>query len=99
MWFKSKRLVVLRVGEMHLLGLWVWEEGNEQEDKGWEELGNGYKGKDKEGIVLLLALKAWESIVRYGCVDSRIFWVDCKILEDKYVVVFVYENAPVSIET
>ena len=99
--FSESDLDVLGLQETHLVG-----EGTEEGNKLWEGLRGiacwsglkeGYKGKKKEGVAILMSERMSKLVIECRSVNSRVCWAKCKIGVSK--VIFVSAYAPVNSET
>ena len=50
----------------------------------WTGLDEGYKGRGKEGCVILMSERVWEGVTDYEWKGSRIVWMKCKVGMIKY---------------
>ena len=100
------RVDVLGLSETHLSGVGAGECGVGSECGRWEGmiggavwtgLDEGYKGRGKEGCVILMSERVWKGVTDYGWKGSRIVWMKCKVGMIKYAWVCVY--APVNLKT
>ena len=98
--FNESGMDVLGLQETHLLG-----EGVDGRDSRWEGLkgwacwsgmSDGYKGKKKMGVALLMSERMSETVVECKSVNARICWVLCKVGINK--IAFVSAYAPVNAE-
>lgn len=69
------------VSETHLVGKGVWDmEGNEVKLwngwVAWSGVNEGYKGRKREGVAVLMAERMKKYVGSHGCVNLRLVWCE-----------------------